>query len=238
LAFLPGGYSGGKTPTHFIESDGDRMIRGVIFDLDGTLLDSMHVWKDVGERFLKKRGIVSSINLYEEFKTMSLLQAAQYVKKEFNLKDSEQELMDEINRFVEEGYFYEVQLKAHAKDFLKSLHKKGYKMCIATATDRYMVQAALDRLGIRRYFSFITTCTEVGAGKDSPAIYEHALKKLGLLKSETVVFEDALHAIQTAVNAGFYVIGVVDAFALEAPEIRRVARRCIESFAECEIDCL
>ncbi|HEX3040105.1 MAG TPA: HAD-IA family hydrolase, partial [Caproiciproducens sp.] len=110
------------------------------------------------------------------------------------------------------------------------------RMCVATATDRGQAEAALKNLGILPYFSFILSCTDAGSGKDRPEIFEQALKRLGTEKDQTVVFEDALHAVMTAKQAGFRVVGVEDFSAGDDVEqIKKTADYYIRDFSECEV---
>ena len=185
-------------------------IQGAIFDLDGTLLDSMYIWDNIGEDYLKSQGIEPRENLNETFKTMSLLQAAEYYQTQYGLQKTTDEIMADVNGMIEHFYIDLVVTKPGVAAFLAELNRRGAKMCVATATDKYLVEAALKRNGILDYFSEIFTCTEVGAGKDSPKIFLQALSHLGTELSHTLVFEDALYAIETAKKAGFPVCGVED----------------------------
>lgn len=185
-------------------------IEGAIFDLDGTLLDSMFIWDTIGEDYLISRGIKPHENLNETFKSMSLLQAAEYYQSEYGLTDSTDEIMKGVNKMIEHFYIDEVLPKDGVKDFLEYLDKSNVKMCIATATDKHLVEAALKQNQMLGYFSKIFTCTSVGFGKDNPKIYLEALKHLKTDKEATLVFEDALYAVNTAKKAGFTVVGVYD----------------------------
>ena len=185
-------------------------IKGAIFDLDGTLLDSMYVWDTIGSEYLKKRGIIPEIDLDKKFKNKSLLQAAQYYQKQYDIKEPAEKIMDDINNMIEQFYFNEIKLKQGVYEILSSMKAHNIKMCIATATDDYLVEAVLKRNKISEYFSEIFTCTKVGFGKNTPHIYEKALAVLKTKKSETIVFEDALYAIKTAKDAGFIVAGIFD----------------------------
>ena len=186
------------------------MIKGAIFDLDGTLFDSMFIWDTIGEIYLRSIGYEPKENLNETFRTMSLYNAACYYKREYGVTLSVDEITDGVNRMVEKYYINEVQLKSGAYDFVKHLHNIGVKMCIATATDKYLVQAALERCGISDCFSEIFTCTSIGHSKDEPDIYREALKHLGTPKEDTLVFEDAIYAIRTAKKDGFRVVAIYD----------------------------
>ena len=185
-------------------------IEGIIFDLDGTLLDSMKIWDSIGEDYLLSLGIKPRENLKEVFKDMSLIQSAQYYQQYYHVNKTTDEIIDGINKLIEDFYINKVQLKKGARAFLEELSRKNIKMIIATATDKYLVDAALLRLEIREYFIDILTCNEVGHGKDEPVIFEKALRRLNTNKLRTVVFEDAVYAIKTAKEAGFIVSGVYD----------------------------
>lgn len=209
-------------------------MRGFILDFDGTLVDSMHLWDNIGAEYLAHRGIATiPADLRETLKPMSLLQAAEYLIGQFYLPASPQEIMDEVNSMIEDKYRYAVELKDGVKTFLEKY--KHVRMCIATATDRHLVEAALERLGIENSFRFVITSTEVGNSKQSPDIFLRAAERLGLAVADTVVFEDALHAIVTAKAAGFYTVGVYEAvFEAEQDEIRRAADAYVHNLGEYE----
>ena len=195
-------------------------IRGAIFDVDGTLLDSMFIWDTIGETYLRSIGYEPKENLNEVFKNMSLRQAARYYQTEYGVKLGIDEIMDGVNAMLERYYCFEVPLKPGVEELLELLRASGAKLCIATATDRYLVEAALKRCEVLSYFGRIFTCNEVGHGKDEPDIFETARRFLGTEKSETVVFDDALYAIKTAKEAGFPVAAVCDSHEKNQEEIR------------------
>ena len=186
------------------------MIKGAIFDFDGTLVDSMWIWDTLGEDYLRTLGKEPKENLTETFKTFTLEQAAEYYRAHYGVTLSVKEIVDGVNAMVEKYYENKVTLKYGVSDFLKELSEKGVKMCVATVTDRYLVENTLERLEIRNYFSEIFTSSEVGSDKTTPEIYRAALRHLGTQKNESVVFEDAYHALITAKNDGFTVAAVYD----------------------------
>ena len=198
-------------------------ISGAIFDVDGTLLDSMSIWDTIGENNLRSIGYEPREDLNEIFKNMSLHQAACYYQSEYGVKLSIDEIMGGVNAMLEQYYRYEAPLKSGIKELLALLRQRDVKMCIATATDRYLVEAALERCGVLSYFGEIFTCNEVGRGKDEPYIFEAALRFLGTEKAETVVFDDALYAIRTAKEAGFPVVAVCDSHEKSQDEIHALA---------------
>ena len=166
------------------------MIKGAIFDMDGTLLDSMSAWDGVGEKYLRRLGCEPKADFNDAIKDLSLRQAASYSKNEYDIALSVDEIVDGVNAMVEDFYRNEVQLKPGIAEFLRVLNERGVKMCIATASDRSLVEAAIQHCGIDKYFSEIFTCGSVGHGKDEPHIYRQALESLGTEKHDTVVFED------------------------------------------------
>ena len=199
------------------------MLRGVIFDFDGTLMDSMFIWDTAGEVYLRSIGKEPQADLQQVLKPMSLLQSAAYIKEHYDIPLSVTEIIDGINRTVEDFYFHTVQPKSGVIEWLEELSAKGIKMCIATATDRYQVEAALTRCGMRRHFSEIFTCTEVGSGKDQPTIFRMAMEHLGTDRTSTAVVEDAFHALQTAKSDGFMTVAIYDSHENRQDELHDMA---------------
>ena len=196
------------------------MIKGAIFDLDGTLVDSMFIWDSFGEDYLRTLGKEPKENLTETFKTFTLEQAAEYYREHYGVTLSVGEIVDGVNEMVAEIYRTKVTLKDGVREFLEALKSQGVKMCVATVTDRPIVEDVLCNLGIRDFFTEIFTCAEVGYNKETPHIYRVALEVLGTSKEETVVFEDALHALMTAKNDGFTVAAVYDKHELRQTEMK------------------
>ncbi|MBQ4570004.1 MAG: bifunctional hydroxymethylpyrimidine kinase/phosphomethylpyrimidine kinase [Ruminococcus sp.] len=186
------------------------MLKGAIFDFDGTLVDSMFIWETFGEEYLKSLGKEPKENLRETFATFTLEQAAEYYQKHYEVTLSVEEIVTGVNRMVAEAYRDKVGLKTGVAEFLQKLYSKGVKMCVATLTDKNLVDEVLERLGVRNYFSEIFTTAEVGHSKKEPHIYRVALEYMGTNKSNTVVFEDAFYALMTAKNDGFKVAAVYD----------------------------
>ncbi|MDI3537550.1 MAG: hypothetical protein PWP16_1445 [Eubacteriaceae bacterium] len=208
-------------------------ISGAIFDLDGTLFDSMFIWDSIGSNYLRSRNIEPETGLDERFKKMSIVEAARYYQKVYGITDSIQTIIDGVNQQIERIYAEEVMLKPYVSEMLAKMAEQNIKICAATATDRYLVESTLRNHNIEKYFSNILTCTEVGAGKDSPLIYEKSLEIIKTDKSETLVFEDVLHAIETAKGAGFTVVGVCDKSAAdEQQQIMAISDDYIWSFKE------
>lgn len=208
-------------------------IKGAIFDLDGTLLDSMHIWDTIAEDYLLSQGILPDSNLREAVRVMSIQQVCEHFCNVYGLPLTQQEIADGINKMIEDFYFNHAQLKDGAVEMLERLKNHGTRMCVATATDRYLVEAALNRTGIADYFGRIFTCTESGAGKDQPDIFDQALDFLGTAKNETIIFEDSLYAIKTAKAHGFIVAAFYDAVSHhQQKEIKSLADYYYRSLTE------
>lgn len=199
------------------------MIKGAIFDLDGTLLDSMFIWDTIGEDYLRSVGKEPHEDLKQTFMTLTLEEAAEYYREHYGVTLSVKEIVDGVNTMVEDIYRTKVTLKSGVADYLAYLKENKVKMCVATVTDRYLVEETLERLGIRHFFSEIFTCGEVGFGKDKPVIYQKALEHLGTKKEETYVFEDLPFALKTAKEDGFRTIGVYDRHEAAQTELKELA---------------
>ena len=198
-------------------------VKGAIFDLDGTLIDSMGMWRGFGDDFLRSQGIEPDESLSEVFRSFSREQAAEYYIAQGYLTATVEEIVSAMSHKVFSYYRDEVGLKPGAYELIKGLGDMGIPMCIATASDAVGAEAALSRLGIRRFISGIFSCTEIGHSKNEPYIYRAALELLGCEKSETVVFEDALHALQTAKGDGFLTAAVYDADEPRQDKMRQTA---------------
>lgn len=187
-------------------------IQGAIFDLDGVLLDSMLIWNDLGARYLKGRGIQPEEGLNQILFSMSMEQGAEYLKTQYHLSDDLQEIVNDIEKMIQDFYFYEVQPKVGAKELLEFLYQQDIKMVLATSSPRKLVTKALQRTNLMDYMQQIFTTTEIQESKHSSLIYDISASALGTKPEETLVFEDSFYALKTAKNAGFKTVGVYDAY--------------------------
>jgi len=209
-------------------------MKCAIFDFDGTLFDSMFIWDSVGEIYLKSLGKEPKPSMREDVRALSLYQSACYFRKEYDLPLSAEEIMTGINRTIEHFYIHQVLPKPGVVAFLERMKRAGIPMCIATASDRYQIEAALSRCGMVHYFDAIFTCSEVGHGKDEPVIFRKAMEHFGADRNSTIVFEDAIHAIQTAKVDGFVVCAVFDSSEKRQSEIRDLSDCYIRDFMHTE----
>lgn len=198
-------------------------IQGAIFDLDGTLTDSMYIWNEAPKALVRRYGGDPPEDLAKDLKQMGRREASAYMKERFHLNCPVEDLMDGINELVTEEYRCRVPMKPGADRLLARLTAAGVPCCIATASEGFQARAAMERLGLWRHFCFAISCIQYG-GKTEPGIYLEAARRLGRDPARTVVFEDALHAARTAHDAGFLVCGVYDASAEEdQAELRALA---------------
>lgn len=187
------------------------MIKGVIFDADGTLLDSMHVWDEVGERYLHALGKTPEPDLYRILFPMTLEESSVYLKEHYGLAESPEEIKAGVLAIIDAFYRNEADLKSGVREYLKFLRQSGIRSVVATTGDKDQLEAAFTRLGIREDLEAIFTCSEWQTSKREPKIYLTAAKYLGTQPRETAVFEDVLFAVKTAKGAGFMTVAVEDA---------------------------
>ena len=211
------------------------MIKGAIFDLDGTLLDSMPIWTDIGARYLRKLGFEPDEKFYDDVRFMKIPDYARYFNERYGLHEDSFELKLKINDMMEYYYLNEFKLKSGVREFLALLKQKGVKLAVSTATDAYLVKAVLTREGVYDEFDALFSCRDHNTSKDEPKIYDLALDAIGTPRSETFIFEDALYAMRTAVRAGYPLCAVYDyAARFDEPEIRKLANVYMNSFWEGE----
>lgn len=182
--------------------------RFAIFDMDGTLINSMIFWKDLASEYLRSKGVTQlPVDLPERIKSMTISESAALFCREFGLSGDPEA---EMNAMMDSHYRKDIPLKPGVRIYLQRLHGKGVRMCVASATAEPLMEACLSRLGVRGYFEFLLSCETVGAGKHSPLVYHASAKRLHALPEEIAVYEDALYAVQTAKAAGYYTVGVYD----------------------------
>lgn len=186
------------------------MIKGIIFDMDGTVLNSMPMWENVDELYLRSQGVEAEQGLSDKLYTMNMEQAANYLIEHYHLERTVREVIAGIEDQVKDYYEKRVPLKNGVREFLMEFRERKLPMMVATAGERKFVDAAFKRLGIASWFSGIVTCTEMGTDKRNPDVFLAAALQMDLEPSQVLVFEDAWHAIQTAKRAGFPVAAVYD----------------------------
>ncbi len=190
-------------------------IKGVIFDLDGTLLDSMWYWDRFGEEFLAERGKTPRPDFRDKYYVYSTDATAEMIIEDYGLSETPEEIIQGMMDTAARFYRDRVEPKPHAMELMERFKRAGVKMAVATATEHVLVDIAVKRFGLDRYVCGIVNCTDVGASKTEPDIYYKALGFIGTEIEETAVFEDAMIAARTAKDAGFYTVGVYDGTAAQ-----------------------
>lgn len=186
------------------------MYKGAIFDLDGTILDSMFVWRKIDVDFLGKRGLAVPDDYLEKIVSLNFSEAADYTIERFGLNEPKEAIIKEWFDMAIYSYGHEVGFKPHAKEYLDYLKNKNIPMAVATSSDKKLYSAAFSNLGISDYFETVVTSMEVGCGKTKPDIYIEAAARLNLNPNECVVFEDIFDGMKSAKQAGCFTVIMED----------------------------
>ncbi len=202
-----------------------------IFDMDGTLVDSMKYWITLGREYLSREGITENVDeVMEQIKPMTMSQSAALFVEHFLPEKSAKQAEDEMNAMMEEHYRRDIPLKNGVYEYLELLSQRGVRMCVASATDEILMEACLTRLGVTKYFEFLLSCETVGVGKSKPDVYCEAARRLGARSEDVAVYEDAFYAAETAKKAGFYLVGVFEKESSKNENVREIADEYIEEF--------
>ena len=210
-------------------------ITGAIFDFDGTLFDSMHVWKGVRYKFFERLGLKFTKEDEELFKGLFLSESIPLAIKRFNLNKTVDDLYNDLFDYIKELYLVDAVPKNDIIDFLEKLKEKGVKMGIATATGETALVALLEKFDMLHYFSAIYSTFTVGAAKTEPKVYDVVLDAIGTAKETTWVFEDALYAATTAKNNGYKVVGIYDKSEPKTDELKAIVDIYINNYSELDL---
>ena len=210
-----------------------KNFKGAIFDLDGTLLDSMHIWHDVDEEFFRRRNLKVTPEYIEIIKNMHLGAAAVYTKEKYDIQESVEHIDEEWLDLCVQGYLNDVDIKNGVFEYLKTLHDNHIKMAFATASEKQVCEGVLKKHGIFDFFETFAYVSEINIGKTEPDIYLLAAERMGLKAQDCIVFEDIIEGVRGAKKGNFTVCGVYDKSSAEdEDEIRAVADYYIKSFTE------
>ncbi|MBQ7962162.1 MAG: HAD family hydrolase [Clostridia bacterium] len=210
-------------------------ITGAIFDFDGTLFDSMHVWKGIRYKFFDRIGLVLNEEDEEAFRGLYLRESIILAKERFGLRETHEELFAKFFELIKEMYLADTEPKNDIIEFLEKLRAKGVKMGIATATGEPALEAVLEKYNMLHYFDVILSTYTVGAAKTEPKVYDVVLDALGTDKETTWIFEDALYAATTAKKNGYKVVGIYDKSEEKTDELKELVDVYIHNYSEIDI---
>ncbi len=208
-----------------------KKIKGAIFDLDGTIIDSMPMWYSLYGDYLLKGHIEPTEGLLDFLRHASIPMAAKRFSEEFDIGTKDQ-IEKELYAHVADYYKNKATIRQNVDTLIKKLHKEGVVMCVATATESGHAKNALIHTGLLDYFCDVLSCKDLKIEKNKPDIYFEALKRIGTKVSETVVFEDALHAVETAKSANFYVVAIYEQNVENHERVKELADKYIYDYEE------
>lgn len=211
----------------------NKWYDGVLFDLDGTLVDSMWMWRSIDIEYLGRFGIVLPEDLQSKIEGKSMTETAQYFKDHFQIPDSIEQMKADWNQMAWDKYSNEVPLKPGVPEFLEYLRENEIHAGIATSNSRELVTQVLKVHSMEDYFDTIVTGCDIEKGKPNPDIYLKAAKALSLNPEKCLVFEDIIPGILAGKNAGMKVCAIEDAYSVRSREEKKeLADYYIESFLE------
>ena len=205
-----------------------------IFDMDGTLLDTMRYWRYTSLEYLLAHQLpVRPEDLARMEWTSSRALVKEIAEREGFDMGSWQTMVGELEEFMNRHYLHDAKRRENVPELLEKLRGMGKPVCVATGAPRQYARNGLSRLGILKYFEFVTDCYEFGMDKSQPEYFEEVARRLGTKSERCVVFEDALYAVKSAKTAGCRVVAIEDSTArLQRDEIRAVADRYILNYSE------
>jgi HAD superfamily hydrolase (TIGR01509 family) len=207
-------------------------IKGAIFDMDGTLINSLWCWDELwewgGRTYLGVEGFRPAPEFDKAVRTMVLADAMDYIHEKCGIAGSGKEILDHFNAILPELYWTKIPMKEGAREFLDYCLEQNIPMVLASATESKLIEIALEKHGLSKYFKSVLSCAVIGKGKEHPDIFEAALEQLGTPREETWVFEDSYVALETAAAIGMPTVGVFDRYAFEHERLEKSATHYID----------
>lgn len=211
----------------------DGKIKAVIFDMDGTLVDSMNMWHDIDVIYLGRFHIPVPEDVQKGLEGMSMYQTALYFKDRFGIKDAPEKMMDDWNEMAYEAYTTTIPMKPYTMDYLEYLYQKHIPMAVATSNSRVLTDAILVSHNIGKYFSTVITGDDVTHGKPDPEVFLKAAAGLGVDPESCLVFEDLPFGIMAGKAGGMTVCAVEDTYTSEIRSEKEALADCfIDTFSE------
>ena len=210
----------------------NRQINAIIFDLDGTLLDSSGIWGDIDKEFFSKRNMEIPPLYTEEIAHIGLDEAAVLTASKYCIGEKPEDILNEWREGSKKQYEEIIQLKPHVIELLELLKSKNIKIAVATANKRYLYEPCLKRLKIFDYFLEISDVDTVGSGKNSVKLYDYVANKLNEKPENIAVFEDIHVGLKTAYENGYLSIAVYDLHSKDEELKRKYSHLYINDFIE------
>lgn len=211
-------------------------MKGYLFDLDGTLIQSMHVWEDAVIRLFDRLHLTMDLQEARDvFSAMKFSEVLEAIVQRFELDLSAEQLYDMVIQDVRYQYEHEVKEVNGAFAFVEKCRRSGKRMCVVTANDVPLTQAVLKRLGMLDAMEFILSSEESGLTKRTPQMAQEAIRRLGLAPNECIMLEDSLYSMKSAKEAGCYVIAIADRHSPDYAEICRVADEVHEDLTDVNV---
>lgn len=208
-------------------------MRAAVFDIDGTLADSMEFWNNISRNYLISQGILPKENLNKILESLTVMESVDYMKQEYELRKDNSIIKDELNEILFEYYKNDLKLKPYSVDLIKALRSKNVKLAVASVTDEKLINILLKRYGIYDDFDFIQTCDNIKLSKDDKQFYRILSKRLDVESKEIFLFEDSLYSMITAKSLDFRIVGVEDSYSsLDLKDIIEMSDIYIKSFKD------
>ena len=215
-----------------------KKFKAAIFDMDGTLLDTMYIWRHLAPAYLERHSIAVPDDLTDKLAIMGIRRAVDFLIENFDLTVAQDDLHKELLDILADYYRYNAVFKPGAEMFLRSLRERGIATVVFSATPQHLIKMALERQNAVDYFSHgLLSCENVGCAKNKPEAFMAAAQHLNVTKDEVMVFEDAWYAASTAKAAGFPLCVMADEQEHRTDEMRELADIYIEkSWDEFPVD--
>lgn len=211
-------------------------IDACIFDMDGTLVDSLHIWEDIDKRFFNIHDMQVPQDYDKMIAHMSFIEMAEFTKKKYKFKESVFEIMETWLNWSKEAYVNTIQEKENVKEVLSYLKEKHIPLSLATANKKELYEPCLKRLDLNKYFDYILNINDINSTKQEPTIYLNLASKMNSKIERTLVFEDILIAVKTAKDANFKVCGVYDKNNVrDEEEIKKLSDYYLYSFSSLQL---
>lgn len=210
-------------------------VTGIIFDCDGTLLDSMESWMATEAQLAERSGISLSSEDATYLGTLTIPEVGDYFHDRFGLGGSGSEVVAMIYDIMRENYRTRTPARPGALEFVREAAERGVVCSVASATPLPLLETALEATGFTPYLKAIVSVDEVGVSKREPAVYDHARSKMGTPKETTWVFEDAAYALRTVKKAGYHAVGIYDCDIAGTHDQLAIADRVIDHFSDLDV---